>query len=126
MKPRVRWTVAFLPLAAGCAADAPVEWPEVISADSPVEFPVELWDRGIEGETLLLIRVDELGAADSVTVARSSGYAGFDRAAVAGARKLRFKPGRKGEKRVEMWVHLPVKFTRAGGAEVGQTETGSP
>lgn len=117
-----RWVIRLIPLAAGCAADTPVEWPAVISADSPVEFPVELWDRGVEGETLLLIRVDDLGAADSVAVARSSGQAAFDSAAVAGARELRFRPGRRGDRRVSMWVRLPVRFTREGGAVVGDTE----
>ncbi|HEX7117894.1 MAG TPA: energy transducer TonB [Longimicrobiales bacterium] len=126
MKRIARLSIALLPLAAGCGAEAPIEWPELVSQGSPVTYPVDLWDRGVEGETLLLIRVDASGVVDSVAVDRTSGYTAFDSAAVAGARTLRFRPGRKGDERVELWVRLPVKFTRAGGAELGPTEEGSP
>lgn len=122
MKRITGWLAALMPLLAACAAEEPVEWPAVITDESPVEYPVELWDLGIEGESLILVRVDALGAVDSTLVAESSGYAEFDSAAIAGARELRFRPGRKGDKRVEMWVRLPVKFTKAGGAELGIAE----
>lgn len=102
----------LLALAIGCGSDEPVEGPTPITDASPFEFPVELWDLGIEGETMLMIHVNLQGTVDSAVVEKSSGYAEFDSAAVAGARELRFIPGRKGEKRVAMWARLPVKFEK--------------
>jgi periplasmic protein TonB len=112
-----------VPLLSACATEEqPIEWPAVLSEASTVQYPVELWDLGIEGESLVLVRVDQLGNVDSVRIARSSGYAEFDSAAIAGVRELQFRPGRIGDKRVDMWVRLPVKFTQAGGAELGRAE----
>ncbi len=126
MKRAARLSVALLPFLAGCGADVPVEWPELEAEQPAIAYPVDLWDQGVEGETLLLILVDKEGGVDSVKVERTSGHADFDSAAVAGARGLRFRPGRKGDERVSLWVRLPVKFTRAEGAEFGETEEGSP
>ncbi|HEX7091015.1 MAG TPA: energy transducer TonB [Longimicrobiales bacterium] len=117
-------TLLFLlsPLAAGCAGDEPIQRPSPLFTGSPFEYPVELWDQGIEGETVLLIHITAMGDVDSVTVHRSSGYRQFDSAAVAGARGLRFTPGRRGDKRIRMWARLPVRFTRADGAAAGAME----
>src|SRR5690606_4478394 len=41
----------ILPLLAACASDPPVEWPSPLPEGQAIEFPVELWDLGIEGET---------------------------------------------------------------------------
>jgi len=110
------------PVAAGCAGDEPIQRPSPLFTESPFEYPVELWDQGIEGETVLLIRITASGDVDSVTVDRSSGYRQFDSVAVAGAQGLRFTPGRRGDKRIRMWARLPVRFTKAGGAAVGAME----
>ncbi|HEX6940789.1 MAG TPA: energy transducer TonB [Longimicrobiales bacterium] len=126
MKRIARLSIALAPLAVGCGAQVPIEWPELATQESPIRYPEDLWDQGIEGEALLLIRVDEVGGVDSVAIERTSGYAAFDSAALAGARRLRFRPGRKGDERVQMWVRLPVRFTRADGAELGQTEENDP
>ncbi|MEX2295079.1 MAG: energy transducer TonB [Gemmatimonadota bacterium] len=77
-----------------------------------VRYPLSLWDRGIEGETLLRVRVTDTGVVDSVEVMESSGHHGLDSAAVDGARELRFQPGRRNGDRVRMWANLPVVFSR--------------
>jgi TonB family protein len=112
----------IVPLALACGSDEPIEPPRPLTAESPFEFPISLWDEGIEGETLLMVHVTTLGEVDSTYVKVSSGYAEFDSAAVAGARELRFAPGRKGEKRIDRWVGLPVKFTREGAEVAGTLE----
>ena len=101
-------------LAAGCeevpiAPPRPLETPAVL-------YPEELWDAGVQGETLLRIYVGTTGNADSVRVERSSGYAAFDSAAVRGAASLRFAPARQGQAPVGAWVRLPVRFNLQPGA----------
>jgi TonB family protein len=104
----------LLPIAllAGCGAEDPpvVEEPEIISTDSPFRYPVAMWDEGVEGETLVMVRVTEAGRVDSVYVLQSSGQPALDSAAIHGARDLRFSPGRREEKRVAMWAKVPVRF----------------
>lgn len=116
-----------VPLGAGCGGgvEEPVELPQPLTTESPFEFPVSLWDEGVEGETRLMVHVTTLGEVDSVFVKDSSGYAEFDSAAVAGVGNLRFTPGRKGQKRVGHWVVLPVRFTRDGAAVAELPEQGT-
>jgi TonB family protein len=98
----------------GCAepAEVPIEPPQAMSDSMPFVYPVELWDHKISGQTIVLIRVSELGSVDSVMVATTSGYEEFDSAAVQGARTMKFTPGRQGERRVPMWTKMPVRFAR--------------
>lgn len=94
-----------------CAAEEPVTDPEPIPQESPFRYPVELWDAGETGETVVMVRVTEVGQVDSVYVLEPSGQAPFDSAAVAGARQLEFAPGRRGEEPVPTWARLPVRFS---------------
>jgi periplasmic protein TonB len=93
----------------GCAERAP-EIPPSQLPGSPFHYPEELWDAGVEGETLVEIHVSALGTVDSARVERSSGHAEFDSAAVNGARDLRFEPARRGDTSVAARVLLPVQF----------------
>jgi periplasmic protein TonB len=102
-------------LLAACGGDEEEVPPQQISA-STFHYPEELWDAGVEGETLLRVRVNTEGAVDTAVVERSSGQAAFDSAAVAGAYDLRFEPARRGEGAIEAWVLLPVQFNREGDA----------
>lgn len=104
--------LALALLLAGCAPDAePLQHPQAMPEANPVEYPPALWDQRLQGETLLMLHVDERGAVDSAYVETSSGYPAFDSAALAGGRRLRFTPGRKGEHTVAMWTQLRVRFT---------------
>lgn len=97
---------------AGCGGDLDLEQPVPLYGENPIEYPLELWDQGIEGETILRVRVDEDGHVDSVEVAESSGHAQLDSAAMEGARELRFRPGRKNGNRVKVWATIPVQFSK--------------
>ena len=99
--------------------DQTVTQPVAMSEANPVRYPLSMWDRRVEGETVLLVHVNELGDVDSTQIETSSGHAAFDSAATAGARKLRFTPGRRGEKHVAMWTRLPVRFSLDSTATVG-------
>ena len=95
-----------------CSADQEIESPSPLSASVPINYPLDLWDQGIEGSSMLRVRVTDLGNVDSVVVMESSGYAAFDSSAVRGARTLRFSPARQGDKRIEVWAHVPVHFSK--------------
>ena len=110
-----RSRATFLPLIiglAGCGSDAVIEQPRALLGEVPIEYPLHLWDDGAEGETLLRVRVGDTGAVDSVEVLESSGHAGFDAAAVAGAKDLRFTPATRDGKRIRVWARVPVRFSK--------------
>lgn len=103
--------------AAGTAAPvaaAPVE----LSASSPVpirspgpSYPRGALRRGESGEVLLSIHVDARGVPSQVDVASSSGSRDLDRAAVAAARRWRFRPAMRDGAPVAGVVNVPIAFT---------------
>lgn len=102
------WITAVL-LACG-GPEEPLESPTPMPGGSPFEYPLELWDQQIEGETMLMVHVTELGRVDSAYVLTTSGFGEFDSAAVVGARRMQFSAGRQGDRRVAMWTKVPVRF----------------
>jgi protein TonB len=96
----------------GCGEDGEIEQPTPLYGEAPIEYPLHMWDQDMEGETLLRVRVSDVGAVDSVEVLESSGYAAFDSAALAGARDLRFTPARREGKRIAVWAEVPVYFSK--------------
>ena len=119
MKAKLLLPLVLCALACGERVAENEQLPVPISDPSPIEYPVSLWDRDIDGETELLVHVSDMGAVDSVLVSRSSGVEELDSAAVTGARKLRFTPGRRGERRIAKWIRLPVRFTKDSIASLG-------
>jgi TonB family protein len=108
-----RLLVLLLPaLAVGCTADQEIERPAPLYGETPIDYPLELWDQDIEGQTLLRVRVTDMGHVDSVHVLESSGHEAFDSAAIAGARALRFRPARRNGKRIVVWAEVPVHFSK--------------
>ena len=110
----------LLALGACTASDDPLQQPRPLYDDPPFVYPERLWDEGVEGETMLMVRVNTQGDVDSVYVHTTSGHLAMDSAAVAGAYELSFEPGRRGVDAVDVWVRLPVRFTRDGAAAVGE------
>jgi periplasmic protein TonB len=100
------WVLVVL---AGCGDQEPEIPPQQLPG-SPFHYPEDLWDAGVEGETVLELHVSEVGQVDSARVERTSGYPAFDSAAVRGARDLRFEPARRGDDSVAVKVLLPVQF----------------
>lgn len=104
--------LALTPVLHGCSGDREIQSPAPLASALTIDYPVELWDQDIEGRCLLKVRVNELGEVDSVLVLESSGHAAFDSAAVRGARDMRFSPARRGDKRIRVWAHVPVHFSK--------------
>jgi protein TonB len=112
VRARVTLAAAALVALVGCADDAVIEQPTPLFGDVPIRYPLHLWDQDMEGQTILRVRVSEVGVVDSVEVLQTSGHASFDSAAVAGARDLRFTPARKEGKRITVWAEVPVSFSK--------------
>jgi protein TonB len=111
-----RITLPLLGLAAlalsACTSDQQIERPAPLYGEVPIDYPIELWDQDVEGQTLLRVRVTDMGRVDSIQVLESSGHPAFDSAAIAGARDLRFRPARRDGKRIEVWAQVPVQFSK--------------
>jgi TonB family protein len=113
LSPAARAGVLVLAALVGaCGEEAEIEQPQPLFGDVPIEYPLHMWDQDMEGETLLRVRVSDVGAVDSVEVVQSSGYASFDSAAVAGAHALRFTPARRAGERIAVWAEVPVYFSK--------------
>ena len=99
-------------VAGACRTDAEIEEPRALLGTTPIEYPLHMWDQDIEGETVLRVRVSDVGEVDSVEVLESSGHAAFDSAAMEGAGDLRFTPARRDGKRIAVWAEVPVYFSK--------------
>jgi TonB family protein len=118
--------VALAPNIAGCGdSDAPLTLPQPMPGTSPVTYPTDLWDLGVNGETMLMVRITERGTVDSVYVLEPSDHVEFDSAAVRGARLLRFAPGRRGDRPIPLWTRLPIRFRRDS-VDIGEAEPVGP
>jgi protein TonB len=81
----------------------------------PPRYPRPALRAGLEGRVLLRIHVDAEGVPTHVEVARSSGHAVLDRAAVDYARRqLRFKPALREGVAVSAVAEVPIEFSLPG------------
>ena len=65
---------------------------------------------GEEGRVLLKVLVSEQGAANTVEVEKSSGYARLDESAVDAVKRWKFIPARKGAQALSAYVLVPISF----------------
>ena len=65
---------------------------------------------GVQGTTLLKLRVLENGRVGEVVVEQSAGHRDLDNAAAEAVKKWLFEPARQGKDPLAVWVILPVKF----------------
>ncbi|HEV8365189.1 MAG TPA: energy transducer TonB [Gemmatimonadaceae bacterium] len=108
--------VIWLFLAIACAPVPPRNvvdsLPQLRTELIPFRYPLELYERGIEGDVTLRLHVDSVGAvvAESTRVAESSGKPQLDAAAIEGAPALLFRPAMLNGRPVALTVLFPVKF----------------
>jgi periplasmic protein TonB len=66
---------------------------------------------GVQGTTVIRVRVARDGGVADAVIERSSGHEELDAAAMEAAKRLRFEPARRGGEPVDMWFLLPVHFS---------------
>ncbi len=77
----------------------------------PPAYPREALREGASGKVMLLVSVDEAGAASDVQLlGRGSGNAALDQAAIAATRQWRFVPAQKHGRAVASRLKIPVTF----------------
>ena len=76
----------------------------------PPGYPRTAKKRGYQGTVVLSVLVNENGMVSNLWVFTSSGYMSLDNAAVKAVRNWLFEPGKIGDKNVEMWVKVPIRF----------------
>lgn len=74
------------------------------------EYPALLRDAGIGGTTLVWFFIDEEGSVQELQIRDSSGHEALDQAALKVAEVIRFTPALNREKRVPVWISLPITF----------------
>lgn len=75
------------------------------------EYPTLLRDAGIGGTVEVWFQIDEEGRVGRTLVNVSSGQAALDAAALAVADVIEFTPALNRDKRVGVWISLPITFT---------------
>jgi TonB family protein len=95
------------------AREGAVVPPVLVSGQAAIPYPPDLFLRRIEGEVLLYLVVDSAGTVirDSTRVAKTSGQAAFDAAALEAATRWHFTPARRDRTAVTSPIQLPVRFT---------------
>jgi len=73
-------------------------------------YPPLLRDAGISGTVQMWFFIDEDGRVIRTQVNQSSGYEAFDEAAKKVAELMRFSPALNRDKKVPVWVSIPIVF----------------
>lgn len=75
------------------------------------EYPPLLRDAGIGGTVQVWFFIDETGRVQDTRVNQSSGHTALDDAAIKVANVFQFTPALNRDKKVPVWVSLPITFT---------------
>ena len=75
------------------------------------EYPPLLRDAGIGGTIDVWFFIDETGRVIRTLVDKSSGHRALDDAALIVASVIQFTPALNRDKRVPVWISLPITFT---------------
>jgi protein TonB len=74
-------------------------------------YPPLLRDAGIGGKATVWFFIDENGKVVKTQLNQSSGYTALDEAALSVANLMQFTPALNRDKKVQVWVSIPIAFT---------------
>lgn len=83
--------------------------PYVISGPPPT-YPADARSQGWTGKVRVKVLISEQGTVKDVVIAKSSGHASLDTAALKGLRHWLFSPAYKDGRAITAWVVVPVLF----------------
>ena len=111
------------PLEDGQPAAPEHEPPVMTNNNSPVEYPLDLFQAGQEGTVVLRLYIDERGVLlpESTTVAESSGQPALDSAALAGTAGMQFAPARRRGVAIDAAFFQPVHFRIPNPTSIGDS-----
>jgi len=89
-------------------------------------YPPLLRERGIEGQVLLRVKVDEHGRAAEVHVQGGSGWRLLDEAALRLAQSCPYMPARRGDQTLSSWVEYPVRFALSAPGQRSESASDTP
>ncbi|MEN8376653.1 MAG: energy transducer TonB [Gemmatimonadota bacterium] len=84
---------------------------EAVERELRRRYPSHLRDAGVEGTTLLWVKVGTDGRVAEARVEESSGLDAFDRVALEVADAMVFRPALNLDQKVALWVQIPIQFT---------------
>ncbi len=80
------------------------------SVNAPPRYPYLARARAQEGQVVVRVEVDAAGSVRTITIARSSGFALLDEAALGAVREWRFEPARRSGVAVTATLDVPISF----------------
>lgn len=88
------------------------EPPVLVNPESPVAYPLALFEREVEGSVVLRLFISADGSVqpESTQVAEGSGYPALDSAALAGVADMIFAPARRDGVPVATLFLQPIHF----------------
>lgn len=90
-------------------ASSGVSTPAYLYAPEP-EYPQSAREEGQEGLVVLRILVSSAGRPAEIRIARSSGFRALDAAAIAGVKRWTFVAAIQGERNIDAWMDVPIRF----------------
>jgi len=98
------------------------EMPVATNPESPVFYPVDLFEQEIEGSVVLRLYITEAGSIvpESTQVAETSGEPMLDSAAIAGVASMTFAPATRNGVPVATLFLQPVHFRHPARNGVGE------
>ena len=83
----------------------------VVARTLEKEYPPLLRDAGISGTAKVWFLIDAEGIVRKTQINESSGHEALDRAALNVANVIEFTSALNGDKKVPVWISLPMTFT---------------
>ena len=84
--------------------------PQPLSSIRPV-YPEIAQEAGIEGTVVVQVFVDKKGRVQDTLVLKGIPNTGLDEAAIKAVRKSRWHPARQRDKKVGVWITIPIDFS---------------
>ena len=83
--------------------------PKPISAIRPA-YPETAQEAGIEGVVVVQAFIDKKGRVKETIIIKGIPNTGLDEAAIEAIRKTRFRPAKQKNKKVGVWISIPINF----------------